>query len=202
MPAPLIRGTHSSHGHLVTNSTVGSSGLMARVLKKTTPLCQSLCRNNFVMVFFHIIFVLSINGYVLTWRWGRSALRGRWICICVSVGPPVCRPSGGTRRIVSPQDKRCTHNPPGTDTPFHHCQPGTREQFKKLHQQWNYVVHPPFNDSKKPFVACLLKCSMKTLNWVHNISILWYYGEITSFYNRLKDWCDILGNIIILMSLS
>lgn len=33
IPAPLIRGTHSSHGHLVTKSMVGSSGLMSRVLK-------------------------------------------------------------------------------------------------------------------------------------------------------------------------
>lgn len=33
MPAPLIRGTHSSHGHFVTNSMVGSSGLISRVLK-------------------------------------------------------------------------------------------------------------------------------------------------------------------------
>lgn len=60
------------------------------------------------------------------------------------------------------------------------------------------VVHPPFNDANKPSVACRLKCSMKTLNWVHNISILWYCGDITSFYNRLKlVWH--FGNIIILM---
>lgn len=169
MPAPLMRGTHSSQGHLVTNSMDASSGLTAWFLKTwgrkhLVNDCQEWT-------------LPTLSHFFHTWKWGRSAPRGWCICICVFVGRlPVCCPAGDTRRTGSLLDTRCSHSPVSTDDQFHHRKPG-------IEYRPDYLI----------YIACMTK-NMQTTFELPFIVILATYD--TALGRVSCHFMDILHFII------
>lgn len=93
MPALLIRGMHSSHGHLVTNSMAASSGLISRVLETSEPstavewsnvtAAWSIPEGEGILLGMDNVAVLAPLSVLLfvIHEWVLGVLRARWVSI-------------------------------------------------------------------------------------------------------------------------